>query len=65
VSVRHSARLTECPGATHAFLSSPGLVPQAKAARAVIAEFFRGRLAVAKCDEADDGAPDPTSKDSL
>ena len=39
------ARLTEHPGATHAFLSMPGVVPQAKAARAEIAEFLRGRLA--------------------
>ncbi|GAA0389024.1 hypothetical protein Acor_59700 [Acrocarpospora corrugata] len=31
------ARLTEYPGATHTFLSMPGLVPQAKAARAEIA----------------------------
>ena len=39
------ARLTEHPGATHAFLSMPGVVPQARAARAEIAEFLRGRLA--------------------
>jgi acetyl esterase len=39
------ARLTEHPGATHAFLSMPGVVPQAKAARAEIAEFLRDRLA--------------------
>ena len=39
------ARLTEYPGATHAFLSMPGVVPQAKAARAEIAEFLRGALA--------------------
>ncbi|ONM46677.1 alpha/beta hydrolase [Nocardia donostiensis] len=38
------AQLTEYPGATHAFLSMPGLVPQAKAARAEIAEFLRDRL---------------------
>ncbi|MGW2624578.1 alpha/beta hydrolase [Micromonospora taraxaci] len=38
------ARLTEHPGATHAFLSMPGVVPQAKAARAVIAEFLRDHL---------------------
>lgn len=38
-------RLTEHPGATHAFLSMPGVVPQAKAARAEIVEFLRGRLA--------------------
>ncbi|WP_420880671.1 alpha/beta hydrolase [Rhodococcus sp. (in: high G+C Gram-positive bacteria)] len=35
-------RLTEYPGATHAFLSMPGVVPQAKAARAEILEFLRG-----------------------
>ncbi|MBB5778852.1 alpha/beta hydrolase [Nonomuraea jabiensis] len=35
------ARLTEYPGATHAFLSMPGVVPQAKAARAEIVEFLR------------------------
>ena len=39
------ARLTEHPGATHAFLSMPGVVPQAKSARTEIAEFLRGRLA--------------------
>ncbi|MBB2914133.1 acetyl esterase [Streptosporangium becharense] len=39
------ARLTEYPGATHAFLSMPGVVPQAKAARAEIAEFLREALA--------------------
>lgn len=39
------ARLSEHPGATHAFLSMPGLVPQAKAARAEITEFLRDRLA--------------------
>ncbi|MFI7443902.1 alpha/beta hydrolase [Nonomuraea indica] len=38
------ARLVEYPGATHAFLSMPGVVPQAKAARAEIAEFLRGAL---------------------
>ncbi|HUR07588.1 MAG TPA: alpha/beta hydrolase [Nonomuraea sp.] len=39
------ARLTEYPGATHAFLSMPGVVPQAKAARAEIVEFLRGVIA--------------------
>jgi acetyl esterase len=39
------ARLTEHPGATHAFLSMPGVVPQARPARTEIAEFLRGRLA--------------------
>jgi acetyl esterase len=38
------ARLTEHAGAPHAFLSMPGLVPQAKAARAEIVDFLRGRL---------------------
>jgi acetyl esterase/lipase len=35
---------TEHPGATHAFLSMPGVVPQAKSARAEIVEFLRGLL---------------------
>ncbi|GAA2688014.1 alpha/beta hydrolase [Nonomuraea recticatena] len=39
------ARLTEHPGATHAFLSMPGVVPQAKAARAEILEFLRTAFA--------------------
>lgn len=39
------ARLTEYPGATHAFLSMPGVVPQAKAARAEIVVFLRGLFA--------------------
>ena len=39
------ARLTEHPGATHAFLSTPGVVPQARSARTEIAEFLRGHLA--------------------
>ncbi|WP_433260751.1 alpha/beta hydrolase [Actinosynnema sp. CS-041913] len=39
------ARLTEHPGATHAFLSMPCVVPRAKAARAEIAGFLRERLA--------------------
>ncbi|MGW5263562.1 alpha/beta hydrolase [Microbispora sp. NPDC004025] len=39
------ARLIEYPGATHAFLSMPGVVPHAKAARAEIAEFLRETLA--------------------
>ena len=39
------AKLTEHPGAGHAFLSMPGMVPtQAKAARAEIAEFLRSHL---------------------
>lgn len=40
-----SARLTEFPGATHAFLSMPGVVPQAKPARAEIVRFLRDHLA--------------------
>ena len=39
------AQLTEHPGAGHAFLSMPGLVPQAKAARAQITDFLRDLLA--------------------
>jgi acetyl esterase len=38
------ARLSEYRGATHAFLSMPGVVPQAKPARAEIVEFLRERL---------------------
>ncbi|WP_255500687.1 alpha/beta hydrolase [Micromonospora sp. Llam0] len=38
------AQLTEHPGATHAFLSMPGLVPQAKSARTEITEFLRSHL---------------------
>jgi acetyl esterase len=38
------AQLTEHPGATHAFLSMPGVVPQAKAARAEITAFLRGHF---------------------
>ncbi|BCJ41029.1 alpha/beta hydrolase [Actinoplanes ianthinogenes] len=37
-------RLTEHPGATHAFVSMPGVVPQARAAREEIAGFLRERL---------------------
>jgi acetyl esterase len=37
--------LTEYEGATHAFLSMPTVVPQAKPARAEILEFLAGRLA--------------------
>jgi acetyl esterase len=40
-----SVRTAEYPGATHAFLSMPGLVRQARAARAEIFEFLRGLLA--------------------
>jgi acetyl esterase len=39
------AQLTEHLGATHAFLSTPGVVSQAKAARVEVVEFLRGRLA--------------------
>ena len=38
------ARLTEFPGVGHAFLSMPGLVAQAQAARAEIIEFLRASL---------------------
>ncbi|RKT52419.1 alpha/beta hydrolase [Saccharothrix australiensis] len=38
------ARLTEHAGATHGFVSMPGVVPQAKAARAEIAAFLRHHL---------------------
>ncbi|WP_319019197.1 alpha/beta hydrolase [Microbispora sitophila] len=37
-------RLTEYPGTGHAFLSMPGLVPQAKAAGAEIVDFLRRAL---------------------
>jgi acetyl esterase len=37
-------RVAEHPGATHAFLSMPGLVRQAKAAREEILEFLRSHL---------------------
>ncbi len=39
------ARVSEHPRAGHAFISTPGLVPEAKAARARITEFLRDRLA--------------------
>ncbi|MFJ9037177.1 alpha/beta hydrolase [Streptomyces sp. NPDC102406] len=39
-----ATRLTEYPGAAHAFLSTPGLEPQAEAARAEIMEFLRTHL---------------------
>ncbi|MBB6347564.1 acetyl esterase [Nonomuraea muscovyensis] len=39
------ARLTEYPGAGHAFLSMPGVAQQAEAARAEILDFLRGSLA--------------------
>jgi acetyl esterase len=37
-------QLTEYPGATHAFLSMPGAVPQAKPARAEIAAFLHAYI---------------------
>lgn len=37
-------RLAEHPGAPHAFITLPGLVPQAKAARAQMVEFLTDRL---------------------
>jgi acetyl esterase len=40
-----AADLTEHPGAPHAFLSMPGVVRQARAARKEIAAFLGGRLA--------------------
>ncbi|GAA4632062.1 alpha/beta hydrolase [Actinoallomurus vinaceus] len=39
-----SARLSEYPGAGHAFLSMPGVAPQSGAARAEILEFLRASL---------------------
>lgn len=38
------ARLTEFPGAPHAFVSMPAVVPQAGAARAEITGFLRDAL---------------------
>ena len=43
-------RVSEYRGATHAFLSMPGVVPQAKRARAEIVEFVRDRFI--RCDVA-------------
>lgn len=40
-----SARLSEYPGAKHAFLTLPGVEPQAEAAQAAILEFLRAALA--------------------
>ena len=40
-----AVRLSEYPGAQHAFLAMPGVVPQAEAARAEILEFLRAALA--------------------
>ncbi|WP_280380503.1 alpha/beta hydrolase [Nocardia wallacei] len=42
------ARLAEYPGAPHAFLALPGLVPQAKPARAEILAFLREHLTGAR-----------------
>ncbi|MGW7537759.1 alpha/beta hydrolase [Amycolatopsis sp. NPDC054798] len=39
-----SVRLTEYPGAKHAFLTLPGVEPQAEAAQAEILEFLRAAL---------------------
>lgn len=39
-----SVRLTEYPGARHAFLTLPEVEPQAKAAQAEILEFLRAAL---------------------
>ncbi|SFB41208.1 alpha/beta hydrolase fold [Amycolatopsis marina] len=41
------ARLREHHGATHGFLSTPGVVPQARAARAEITGYLRDRLGTA------------------
>ncbi|MFG2648235.1 alpha/beta hydrolase [Streptomyces sp. NPDC048436] len=41
-----SVRLTEYPGARHAFLTLPGVEQQAEAARAEILEYLRASLAV-------------------
>ncbi|MEV6102589.1 alpha/beta hydrolase [Nocardia sp. NPDC051981] len=41
-----SVRLTEYPGARHAFLTLPGMEPQAELAQAEILEFLRATLAV-------------------
>ncbi len=38
------ARLSEYPEATHAFITMPGLVPQAKPAHREVTEFLRDRL---------------------
>jgi len=40
-------RLTELHGATHAFLSMPGVVPQARTVRTEIAEFLRAYFSLA------------------
>ncbi|WP_225448544.1 alpha/beta hydrolase [Streptacidiphilus sp. P02-A3a] len=39
------ARASEYPGATHAFLSMPGVVPEAETAGSEIVDFLRGALA--------------------
>ncbi len=39
-----SVRLTECRGARHAFLTLPGVEPQAEAAQAEILAFLRAAL---------------------
>jgi acetyl esterase len=36
--------VTEHPGATHAFVSMPGVVPQARPARAEITDFLATHL---------------------
>lgn len=41
-----SVQLTEYPGARHAFLTLPGMEPQAGAAQAEILEFLRAALAI-------------------
>ncbi|MCX4744171.1 alpha/beta hydrolase [Kitasatospora sp. NBC_01287] len=44
-TARTPVRLSEYPGARHAFLTLPGLEPQAAAARAEILQFLRAALA--------------------
>ncbi|WP_084528837.1 alpha/beta hydrolase [Nocardia crassostreae] len=46
------AVLSEHRGATHAFLATPGVVPQAAVARARITEFLRARLAASRSVDA-------------
>lgn len=43
------AELSEHPGATHAFLATPGVVPQARAARAAITEFLGAHVRALLC----------------
>jgi acetyl esterase len=52
-----TARLVEHPGATHAFLSMPGVVPQARSARTQIVAFLRDMLWSTSKNQATDGVP--------